>query len=605
MASILKEVEAVGNEQTRVFNEAEQQLSRLRDALLAVRHDATPAALTSLATKAKDSSAASLLGKRHQNYHARLSQLSRSLSEFQALAEGEVTKAIRQHVMPKSPETPEQQADFARYMRKLVAVHLLQTGSFDAFEAFIEEVGLLDGIKDLVPEHYLRTYREAERVKAEGELEEAMEWLKKNRTTGRATAMRREIFDNTQRDLLLQKVYEMIGSGVESAEILELVFGGLFARQRDPRYVRENFEGGDPTVGRVGAEQRKKLQSCLLALAYPTAKREAHLAAAAGLGNDALDRFWTLFFRGTWPVGEGNTKLVDERTPSVEALREEGTSLPPKECPPPKRYRLWTPEPREGYARTGFYSVCTPPSAGLPEDVEEIITTAKAELDDPVSLHCWDDEPVLPSTATSAEYVSPRAPRPTAIQLHDANFVMRILAENARRVARTPDPPRQEEPPAESHNRFASSSRVLSQPSEGDTPGVPNESPLYLLLASGRVAVRQLLEVQSVVQRHEVLGVPCESLPVEFDLPERFTPHSVFTCPVSRKMTTTADDWDRPDFPIILVCGHVVSNSAFRQIVTTAHRRKGTSDGRDINIKCPICPRIMLSSQAIPLRNLG
>ncbi|KAF4748840.1 hypothetical protein FOZ62_015992, partial [Perkinsus olseni] len=97
IASILKEVEAVGNEQTRVFNEAEQQLSRLREALLAVRHDATPAALTTLATKAKDSSAASLLGKRHQNYHARLSQLSRSLSEFQALAEGEVTKAIRQH----------------------------------------------------------------------------------------------------------------------------------------------------------------------------------------------------------------------------------------------------------------------------------------------------------------------------------------------------------------------------------------------------------------------------------------------------------------------------------------------------------------------------
>ncbi|KAF4716280.1 hypothetical protein FOZ63_034157, partial [Perkinsus olseni] len=281
------------NEQTRVFNEAEQQLARLREALLAVRHDATPAALTTLATTAKDSSAASLLGKRHQHYHARLSQLSRSLSEFQALAEGEVTKAIRQHVMPKSPETPEQQADFARYMRKLVAVHLLQTGSFDAFEAFIEEVGLLDGITDLVPEHYLRAYREAERVKAEGELEEAMEWLRKNRTAGRATAMRREIFDNTQRDLLLQKVYEMIGSGVESAEILELVFGGLFARQRDP-----------------SAEQRKKLQSCLLALAYPAAKREAHLATAAGLGNNALDRFWTLFFRGTWPVGEGHTKLL-------------------------------------------------------------------------------------------------------------------------------------------------------------------------------------------------------------------------------------------------------------------------------------------------------
>ncbi|KAF4699836.1 hypothetical protein FOZ62_029043 [Perkinsus olseni] len=362
IASIVKEVEAVGNEQTRVFNEAEQQLARLREALLAVRHDATPAALTTLATTAKDSSAASLLGKRHQHYHARLSQLSRSLSEFQALAEGEVTKAIRQHVMPKSPETPEQQADFARYMRKLVAVHLLQTGSFDAFEAFIEEVGLLDGITDLVPEHYLRAYREAERVKAEGELEEAMEWLRKNRTAGRATAMRREIFDNTQRDLLLQKVYEMIGSGVESAEILELVFGGLFARQRDP-----------------SAEQRKKLQSCLLALAYPAAKREAHLATAAGLGNNALDRFWTLFFRGTWP-GHMYSPTRDERTPSVEDLREERTLLPPRECPPPKRYRLWTPEPREGYARTGYYSVCTPPSAGLPEDVEEIITTAKADL---------------------------------------------------------------------------------------------------------------------------------------------------------------------------------------------------------------------------------
>lgn len=31
------------------------------------------------------------------------------------------------------------------------------------------------------------------------------------------------------------------------------------------------------------------------------------------------------------------------------------------------------------------------------------------------------------------------------------------------------------------HHRFIRSSRVLSQPSEGDVPGVPKESPLYLV----------------------------------------------------------------------------------------------------------------------------
>lgn len=38
MASIMKDVEAVGNEQTRAFNEAEQQIGRLREALLSVRN---------------------------------------------------------------------------------------------------------------------------------------------------------------------------------------------------------------------------------------------------------------------------------------------------------------------------------------------------------------------------------------------------------------------------------------------------------------------------------------------------------------------------------------------------------------------------------------
>ncbi|EER05074.1 hypothetical protein Pmar_PMAR026508 [Perkinsus marinus ATCC 50983] len=579
MASIMKDVEAVGNEQTRAFNEAEQQIGRLREALLSVRNGGTAEELASLAAKAKESSSASVLAKRHQSYHARLSQLSRSLSEFQSIAEEDVTKAIRQHVMPKSAETVEQQADFSRYMRKIVAVHLLQTGKFEAFESFVKEVEHLDGITDLVPE------QEAERMKSNGELEEAIEWFKGDKqATGRATALRKEIVENTRRDLLLQKVCNMIGSCLDPAAILE--------------YIRDNFGGGASTVG--DEEQQKRLQSCLLVLALPATKRDGHLAEADGLDSDALDRFWTLYYRGTWP-GHVYSPPKEEPAPTVEDPVDEPAQ--PSECPPPKRYRLWTPEPREGYARTGNYSACIAPSVIPPGDVEETITTTKASsfLRSPRSTVVSNQEgssshshrngrtegmgcsrirlqrrdrdrapiriirrsPESPRTTrdwsrqprSSAEYISPRAPRPTAIQLHDANFVMRILAENARRVVGTPDPPSTpplDETPTEPDDRFIRSSRVLSQPSEGDVPGVPKESPLYLLLASGRVAVRQLLEVQSVVQRHEMLGVPCESLPVEFDLPERFTPHSVFTCPVSRKMTTTADDWDRPDFPIIL-----------------------------------------------------
>ncbi|KAF4656957.1 hypothetical protein FOL47_008663, partial [Perkinsus chesapeaki] len=574
LPSIAKEVEAVQHEQRKAFKEIAQQLARLRANLVAAREDPSPESLASLAATTKNSNAPTVLAKRHQNYHAKLSQLSRSLSEFQSITEGDITKAIRQHILPKRPETTEQNRDFSRYMRKIIAVHLLQTGHFGAFETFLKEVEAKDGITGLVPEHYLPAYQESQRIKSGREVDEAARWLKENRSKGKAAAMRREIFDDLQRDMILENVAQIISSGTDAADILE--------------YIRKNFDTEHP-VSLSSDEQQKRLQACLLALAYPTTERGARLAVAAGLHSDALKRFWTLFFRGTWPA-HIYSPLKKDTPSSIASLARDSIELS-SATPAPKRFRLWSPEPLYGYAQTGTYTVSIPKSSVIPNDIECTIRTPEVDIYDPLSLHCWDDEPSLPppvSAVTQADprfelggefsmpqqhhqtlrrssptprlprarrqYVSPSAPRPTAIHLHDANFVMRILTENARHVehVRSGTPTEDLEVDA-TDNDVVPPQPVLSQPSEGDTPGVPRESPLYLLLASGRVAVRQLLEVQSVVERHEMLGVPCESLPVEFDLPERFTPHSVFTCPVSRKMTTTSDEGNRRDFPTMLV----------------------------------------------------
>lgn len=130
-------------------------------------------------------------------------------------------------------------------------------------------------------------------MKSNGELEEAIEWFKGDKqATGRATALRKEIVENTRRDLLLQKVTilrrllelyrarlqvcNMIGSCLDPAAILEWVddqqIGGVHLQLR---YIRDNFGGGASTVG--DEEQQKRLQSCLLVLALPATKRDGHL----------------------------------------------------------------------------------------------------------------------------------------------------------------------------------------------------------------------------------------------------------------------------------------------------------------------------------------
>uniref|UniRef100_A0A7S1C6P1 RING-Gid-type domain-containing protein n=1 Tax=Bicosoecida sp. CB-2014 TaxID=1486930 RepID=A0A7S1C6P1_9STRA len=116
--------------------------------------------------------------------------------------------------------------------------------------------------------------------------------------------------------------------------------------------------------------------------------------------------------------------------------------------------------------------------------------------------------------------------------------------------------------------------------------GLPESSPLETSLRAGLMGLPALLKLSSVLK---MTGGSLESLtevPVEVPLPESLQFHSVFACPVSREQTQP----DNP--PMLLACGHVVGKDALERL----------SASRGGRFKCPTCPKVQTSSEALQLR---
>lgn len=64
-----------------------------------------------------------------------------------------------------------------------------------------------------------------------------------------------------------------------------------------------------------------------------------------------------------------------------------------------------------------------------------------------------------------------------------------------------------------------------------------------------------------------------EVLPFSVDMPE-YKYHSMFVCPVTKEVSSPGDK------PIVLRCGHVISEYSFNRIVDNRTKLK---------FKCPVC----------------
>ncbi|PRP75175.1 hypothetical protein PROFUN_15932 [Planoprotostelium fungivorum] len=109
--------------------------------------------------------------------------------------------------------------------------------------------------------------------------------------------------------------------------------------------------------------------------------------------------------------------------------------------------------------------------------------------------------------------------------------------------------------------------------------GLSRQSPLFLSLAAGSIALPKQLKVAGLT-RLKSLKVQ----PLELDLGPSFQFHSIFACPVSREQTTS----DNP--PMRLICGHVISKMSLQKLVKSGGR-----------LKCPYCPTETSPSKALQI----
>lgn len=78
-------------------------------------------------------------------------------------------------------------------------------------------------------------------------------------------------------------------------------------------------------------------------------------------------------------------------------------------------------------------------------------------------------------------------------------------------------------------------------------------------------------------------------IPIEIDLGKEFIYQSIFTCPVSKEITTK----DNP--PMALSCGHVISKNSIEKLVR----------GNRSLFKCPYCPTENTKSKCIEIKNIN
>lgn len=102
--------------------------------------------------------------------------------------------------------------------------------------------------------------------------------------------------------------------------------------------------------------------------------------------------------------------------------------------------------------------------------------------------------------------------------------------------------------------------------------GLSAESPLYLAVTAGALALPQLMKYRLATRAKGTEWTTAGELPFETPLPESMLYHSIFVCPVSKEQTTDANP------PMVIPCGHMLARETLQKLC------KGS------RFKCPYCP---------------
>ncbi|KAI5308007.1 hypothetical protein KEM55_006820, partial [Ascosphaera atra] len=108
--------------------------------------------------------------------------------------------------------------------------------------------------------------------------------------------------------------------------------------------------------------------------------------------------------------------------------------------------------------------------------------------------------------------------------------------------------------------------------------GIASQSPLYVAVTAGAIAMPTLVKLQRVMKCTAFQGMKEDQfqLPIDIPLPEMFRYHPTFVCPVSRQPST------EDNHPMMIPCGHAISKSSIDEL------SEASNNGR---FKCPYCPR--------------
>jgi hypothetical protein len=102
--------------------------------------------------------------------------------------------------------------------------------------------------------------------------------------------------------------------------------------------------------------------------------------------------------------------------------------------------------------------------------------------------------------------------------------------------------------------------------------GLSAESPLYLAVTAGALALPQLMKFTQATRSKGTEWTTTNEMPFETPLPNSMLFHSIFVCPVSKEQTTE----DNP--PMVIPCGHMLAKETLQKLC------KGN------RFKCPYCP---------------
>ena len=115
---------------------------------------------------------------------------------------------------------------------------------------------------------------------------------------------------------------------------------------------------------------------------------------------------------------------------------------------------------------------------------------------------------------------------------------------------------------------------------------MPLSCPLSVAAKAGQAAMPVLAKLRLLL-RAQGKDEPWwseDELPVEIDLGDKFSYHSVFACPVSRDQATPHNP------PVLLACGHAICHDSMAKI--SRHRKR---------FKCPTCPMQQTPEETVRL----